>query len=55
MTSLLLQLRKEVGGVEYTPTILILFYDVDDTIGRAKFEGLEEIMGAMRMYATLAF
>jgi len=40
------QLRDDLGGVQYTPSILILFYD-DDGIARAKFEGTEEIRKGM--------
>jgi len=40
------QLRDDIGGVQYTPSILILFYD-DDGIARAKFEGTEEIRKGM--------
>ena len=40
------QVRDDLGGVQYTPTILVLFYD-DDGIARAKFEGTEEIRKAM--------
>ena len=42
-----IQLRRDLGGVQYTPTILIVFFDDDRTL-RAKYEGLSEIQQGMR-------
>ena len=47
VTCLFIQLRRDLGGVQYTPTILIVFFDDDRTL-RAKYEGLSEIQQGMR-------
>ena len=36
-----------MGGVQYTPTILVIFYDAD-SVSRAKYEGFDEIMPGIR-------
>lgn len=43
------QLRRDLGGVQYTPTILVVFFDDDRTL-RAKYEGLREIQQGMSRY-----
>ena len=40
------QLRRDLGGVQYTPTILVVFFSDDRTL-RAKYEGLREIQQGM--------
>ena len=50
------QLRKDLGGVQYCPTILAIFFDDDEKISRAKFEGEMEIRRAVnsgRMKAVI--
>ena len=42
MSTLPIQLRRDLGGVQYTPTILIIFY-TDDKTYRAKYEGESEV------------
>lgn len=42
------QLRKDLGGVQYTPTILIGFYG--ETLKRVKYEGEAEIRNGLRKY-----
>ena len=37
-----IQLRRDLGGVQYTPTILIMFF-ADDKTFRAKYEGEAEV------------
>jgi hypothetical protein len=41
------QLRDDLGGVEYTPTILIVFFD-HDGVQIGKVEGHMKIEGAIR-------
>ena len=50
-----LQLREDVGGVEYTPTFLVVFFD-DDKTTIAQYEGTDAIMGALaskRIHAVI--
>lgn len=35
-------MRSDLGGVQFTPTILVVFYG-DGSVSRAKFEGVAEI------------
>ena len=44
-----IQLRRDLGGVQYTPTILVVFFSDDRTL-RAKYEGLREIQQGMSRY-----
>lgn len=49
------QLREDVGGVEYTPTFLVVFFD-DDKTTIAQYEGTDAIMGALaskRIHAVI--
>ena len=39
-------MRADLGGVQYTPTILIVFYG-EGGVARAKFEGMADIMDGM--------
>ena len=41
------QLRKGVGGVQYTPTVLVVYY-ADSSKMIAKYEGGGEIMAAVQ-------
>ena len=36
------QMRSDLGGVRFTPTILVVFYG-DNGISRAKYEGRAEV------------
>lgn len=41
-----MQLRKDLGGVQYCPSILAVFFDDGGKIQRAKYEGEMEIRTA---------
>ena len=41
-----LQMRRDLGGVQYTPTFLFVFFSESGT-QRAKFEGTAEIQGGL--------
>lgn len=45
-------MRAELGGVQFTPTILMVFYG-DGGVSRAKFEGMGEIMDGMSTYVCM--
>lgn len=42
-------MRADLGGVQYTPSILMVFYG-DDSVSRAKFEGTGEIRNGLATY-----
>lgn len=48
-----LQLRDDLGGVEYTPTILVVLFH-EDTKKICKIEGADKIRGAIRSGAAEA-
>ena len=39
-------MRADLGGVQFTPTIMMVFY-ADDSVARAKFEGTAEISNGL--------
>lgn len=43
-------MRADLGGVQFTPTILMVFYG-DGSVQRAKFEGTKEIGEGLNSYA----
>lgn len=45
-----IQLRQDLGGIQYTPTILIGFYGVRETLKRVKYEGEAEIRQGLNRY-----
>ena len=47
----LLQLRRNLGGVEYTPTILVVLFE-EERKKIAKIEGVDKIRGAIRSGAA---
>ena len=51
--SLSLQLRRNLGGVEYTPTILVVLFE-EERKKIAKIEGADKIRGAIRSGAAEA-
>ena len=46
------QLREDLGGVQYVPTFLVVFFGDDGTY-RAKYERIQPIREALERYIIL--
>lgn len=53
MTCVHTQLRDDLGGVEFTPTVLVVLFH-EDTKKIAKIEGVDKVRGAIRSGAAEA-